>query len=69
MSITAYINGTMTAFRLKSGLFAPSELMEIIIRFIVGDTLGLLFGMLVIMLIFRQLRKMAQAQGGNDVKP
>jgi len=50
---------------LKSGFFAPSELMEIIIRFIVGDTLGLLFGMLVIMLIFRQLRQMAQAQGGN----
>ena len=46
---------------LKSGYFAPSELMEVIIRFILGDTLGLLFGMLIIMLIFRQLRQMAQA--------
>ena len=45
---------------LKSGYFAPSELMEVITRFILGDTLGLLFGMLIIMLIFRQLRQMAQ---------
>ena len=45
---------------LKSGYFAPSELMEVIIRFILGDTLGLLFGMLIIMLIFRQFRQMAQ---------
>ena len=45
---------------LKSGYFAPSELMEVITRFILGDTLGLLFGMLIIMLIFGRLRQMAQ---------
>ena len=45
---------------LKSGFFAPSELMEVIARFIVGDILGLMFGMLIIMLIFRQLRQMSQ---------
>jgi len=45
---------------LKSGFFAPSELMEVITRFILGDTLGLLFGMLIIMLIFGRLRQMAQ---------
>ena len=63
--IVASIINSLGSSWLKSGFFATSELMEIIIRFIVGDTLGLLFGMLVIMLIFRQLRQMAQAQGGN----
>ena len=63
--VFASIINSLGSSWLKSGLFAPSELMEIIIRFIVGDTLGLLFGMLFIMLTFRQLRQMAQAQGGN----
>ena len=67
--VLASIINSLGSTWLKSGFFAPSELMEVIIRFILGDTLGLLFGMLVIMLIFRQLRKMAQAQGGIDVKP
>ena len=45
---------------LKSGYFAPSELMEVITRFILGDTLGLFFGMLIIMVIIGRLRQMAQ---------
>ena len=64
--VFASIINSLGSSWLKSGLFAPSELMEIIIRFIVGDTLGLLFGMLFIMLMFRQLRQMAQAQGENS---
>jgi len=58
--VLASIINSLGSTWLKSGLFAPSELMEVIIRFILGDTLGLLFGMLIIMLIFRQLRQMAQ---------
>ena len=67
--VLASIINSLGSTWLKSGYFAPSELMEVIIRFILGDTLGLLFGMLIIMLIFRQLRQMAQAQGETDVKP
>jgi len=59
--VLASIINSLGSTWLKSGFFAPSELMEVIIRFILGDTLGLLFGMLIIMLIFRQLRQMAQA--------
>jgi hypothetical protein len=57
--VLASIINSLGSTWLKSGFFAPSELMEVIIRFILGDTLGLLFGMLIIMLIFRQLRQMA----------
>ena len=58
--VLASIINSLGSTWLKSGFFAPSELMEVIIRFILGDTLGLLFGMLIITLIFRQLRQMAQ---------
>ena len=58
--VLASIINSLGSSWLKSGFFAPSELMEVITRFILGDTLGLLFGMLIIMLIFRQLRQMAQ---------
>ena len=58
--VLASIINSLGSTWLKSGFFAPSELMEVIIRFILGDTLGLLFGMLIIMLIFRQLRRMAE---------
>ena len=63
--VFASIINSLGSSWLKSGLFAPSELMEVIIRFILGDTLGLLFGMLIIMLIFRQLRQMAQVSRGK----
>ena len=58
--VLASIINSLGSTWLYSGFFAPSELMEVITRFILGDTLGLLFGMLIIMLIFRQLRQMAQ---------
>ena len=63
--VLASIINSLGSSWLKSVFFAPSELMEIIVRFIVGDTLGLLFGMVTIMVIFRRLRQMAQVQGGN----
>jgi hypothetical protein len=58
--ILASIINSLGSSWLKSGFFAPSELMEVIARFIVGDILGLLIGMIIIMLIFRQLRQMSQ---------
>ena len=58
--VLASIINSLGSTWLKSGYFAPSELMEVMTRFILGDTLGLLFGMLIIMLIFRQFRQMAQ---------
>jgi len=66
--VLASIINSLGSSWLKSGFFEPSELLEIIMRFILGDTLGLLFGMLIIMLIFRRFRQVAQANGGNDVK-
>jgi hypothetical protein len=58
--VFASIINSLGSSWLYSGFFAPSESIEVIARFIIGDTLGLLFGMLIIMLIFRQLRQMAQ---------
>lgn len=67
--VLASIINSLGSTWLKSVFFEPSELMEVIFRFIVGDTLGLLFGMLVIMSIFRQFRQMAQVKEETDVKP
>jgi hypothetical protein len=58
--VFASIINSLGSSWLYSGFFAPSESIEVIARFIIGDTLGLLFGMLIIMVIFRQLRQMAQ---------
>jgi hypothetical protein len=58
--VFASIINSLGSSWLYSGFFEPSESIEVIARFIIGDTLGLLFGMLIIMLIFRQLRQMAQ---------
>ena len=57
--VFASIINSLGSSWLKSGFFEPSELMEVIIRFILGDTLGLLLGMLIIMLVLRNLRQMA----------
>ena len=51
--ILASIINSLGSSWLKSGFFEPTELMEVITRFILGDTLGLLFGMLIIMLFKR----------------
>ena len=58
--VLASIINSLGSSWLKSGFFEPSELIEVIIRFILGDTLGLLFGMLIIMLILRGYRQKAQ---------
>ena len=59
--VFASIINSLGSSWLKSGFFEPSELLEVIMRFILGDILGLLFGMLIIMLILRKFRQMAQA--------
>ena len=56
--VLASIINSLGSSWLKSGFFEPSELMEVIFRFILGDTLGLLFGLLIIMLMSRRYRKM-----------
>ena len=56
--VLASIINSLGSSWLKSGFFEPSELMEVIFRFILGDTLGLLFGMLIIMLMSRRYRQM-----------
>jgi hypothetical protein len=55
--VLASIINSLGSTWLKSVFFEPSELMEVIFRFIVGDTLGLLFGMLVIMLVLKRFRQ------------
>jgi len=66
--VLASIINSLGSSWLKSGFFEPSELLEVIIRFILGDILGLFFGMLIIMLTFRHFRQMAQANGVTDDK-
>ena len=63
--VFASIINSLGSSWLKSGFFEPSELMEVIIRFILGDTVGLLFGMIIIMLILRSCQQMAQVKGKN----
>jgi hypothetical protein len=58
--VFASIINSLGSSWLKSGFFAPSDLMEVITRFVLGDTLGLLFGMLIVMLICRRIRQLAQ---------
>jgi len=58
--VFASIINSLGSSWLKSGFFAPSELMEIIIRFIVGDTVGLVLGMLILMIVLRRFRYMAE---------
>ncbi len=58
--VLASVINSLGSSWLKSGFFEPSELMEVITRFILGDTLGLLFGMIIIMLIFKRYRQLAR---------
>ena len=42
---------------LKSGYFDPVLIIEVITRFVLGDIMGLVAGMLIIMLVTRKMRK------------
>ena len=57
--ILASIINSLGSSWLYFGFFEPSAAMEVIVRFILGDTLGLLFGMLIIMSVLRRLRQRA----------
>ena len=58
--VLASIINSLGSTWLKSGYFDSVIIIEVISRFIVGDTLGLVAGMLIIMIIFRQIRLRAQ---------
>lgn len=58
--VLASIINSLGSTWLKSGYFDPVIIIEVITRFIIGDTLGLVSGMLMIMIIFKRLREMAQ---------
>ena len=58
--VLASIINSLGSTWLKSGYFDPTIIIEVITRFIIGDTLGLVSGMLILMIIFRQLRQMTQ---------
>ena len=55
--VLASIINSLGSTWLKSGYFDSTIIIEVITRFIVGDTLGLVSGMLVLIIIFRQLRQ------------
>ena len=57
--VFASIINSLGSSWLYFGFFEPSASMEIIARFILGDTLGLLLGMLIIMSVLRRLRQRA----------
>ena len=54
--VFASIINSLGSFWLYSGFFEPRESIEVIARFIIGDTLGLLFGMIIVTIVFRRLR-------------
>ena len=55
--VFASIINSLGSSWLKSGFFEPSELMEVIVRFILGDILGLLSGMVIVMFMLRLHRQ------------
>ena len=55
--VLASIINSLGSTWLKSGYFDAALILEVIVRFVLGDVLGLLAGMLTIMLMTRYLRK------------
>ena len=55
--VLASIINSLGSTWLKSGYFDAALILEVIVRFVLGDALGLLAGMLTIMLVTRYLRK------------
>ena len=58
--VLASIINSLGSTWLKSGYFDSTIIIEVVTRFIIGDTLGLLLGMLIIMLVLRRYRQMTQ---------
>ena len=55
--VLASIINSLGSTWLKSGYFDAALILEVIARFVLGDVMGLLAGMLTIMLVTRYLRK------------
>ena len=55
--VLASIINSLGSTWLKSGYFDAALILEVITRFVLGDVMGLLVGMLTIMLVTRYLRK------------
>ena len=55
--VLASIINSLGSTWLKSGYFDAALILEVIARFVLGDVMGLLLGMLTIMLVTRYLRK------------
>ena len=55
--VLASIINSLGSTWLKSGYFDAALILEVIVRFVLGDVMGLLAGMLTIMLVTRYLRK------------
>ena len=55
--VLASIINSLGSTWLKSGYFDAALILEVIVRFVLGDVMGLLVGMLTIMLVTRYLRK------------
>ena len=55
--VLASIINSLGSTWLKSGYFDPELILEVITRFVLGDVMGLLIGMLTVMSVARYLRK------------
>jgi len=55
--VLASIINSLGSTWLKSGYFDAALILEVITRFILGDVMGLIAGMLTIMLVARYMRK------------
>ena len=55
--VLASIINSLGSTWLKSGYFDPVLIIEVITRFVLGDIMGLVAGMLIIMLVTRKMRK------------
>ena len=55
--VLASIINSLGSTWLKSGFFDPALIIEVITRFVLGDIMGLVAGILIIMLVTRYMRK------------
>ena len=55
--VLASIINSLGSTWLKSGYFEPAIIIEVITRFVLGDIMGLVAGILIIMLVTRYMRK------------
>ena len=63
--ILASVFNSITGALIKSRIMLTGDVYDIIFRYLIGDTLGLVFGMVFLLLLFRFFTE-KQQEGGVD---